>query len=46
MLARMENHESYRKVAKDYGVSHETIRRFVRALQQATSLKDFPSLSN
>ena len=26
-----ENHESYRKVAKDYGVSRETIRRLVQA---------------
>ncbi len=25
-----ENHESYRKVAKDDGVSRETIRRFVQ----------------
>ena len=27
----VENHESYRKVAAEYGVSHETIRRLVRA---------------
>ena len=46
VLARVENHESYRKVAKDYGVSRETIRRFVRASKQATSFKDSPSLSN
>jgi hypothetical protein len=32
VLARiLENHESYRKVAADYGVSRETIRRLVRA---------------
>ena len=30
VLARvLENHESYRKVANDYGVSRETIRRLV-----------------
>ena len=46
MLARVENHESYRKIARDYGVSRETIRRFVRASTQASSLKDSPSLSN
>jgi hypothetical protein len=27
----LENHESYRKVANDYGVSRETIRRLVQA---------------
>src|SRR5260221_8722332 len=27
----LENHESYRKVANDYGVSHETVRRMIRA---------------
>ena len=27
----LENHDSYRKVANDYSVSHETIRRLVRA---------------
>jgi len=27
----LENKESLRKVADDYGVSHETIRRVVRA---------------
>src|SRR5947209_1251924 len=26
----LENHISYRKVAADYGVSHETIRRLIR----------------
>jgi len=26
----LENHESYRKVAVDYGVSRETIRRLVQ----------------
>ena len=32
---RVENHESYRKIAADYGVSRETIRRFVRASKKA-----------
>ncbi len=27
----LENHESYRKIAADYGVSRETIRRLVQA---------------
>ena len=31
VLARVENHEPYRKVAADYGVSSETIRRLVCA---------------
>ena len=31
VLVRVENHESYRKVAAEYGVSRETIRRLVRA---------------
>jgi hypothetical protein len=31
----LENHESYRKVAAEYGVSRETIRRLVRALKKA-----------
>ncbi len=35
VLARVEHHESYRKVAKDYGVSRETIRRFVQASKKA-----------
>jgi hypothetical protein len=35
VLARVENHESYRKVASDYGVSRETIRRLVRASKKA-----------
>ena len=30
VLKRVENHESYRKIAADYGVSRETIRRLVR----------------
>jgi hypothetical protein len=30
VIARVENHESYRKIAADYGVSHETIRRLIR----------------
>ena len=31
VLARvLENHEPYRKVAADYGVSRETIRRLVK----------------
>jgi hypothetical protein len=32
----LENHESYRKVAKDYGVSRETIHRLVRASRKAS----------
>jgi hypothetical protein len=35
VLARVANHESYRQVAKDYGVSRETIRRLVQASQKA-----------
>jgi hypothetical protein len=31
VLKRVENHESYRRVAADYGVSHETIWRLARA---------------
>jgi response regulator of citrate/malate metabolism len=31
----LENHESYRKVAAEYGVSRETIRRLVRASKKA-----------
>ena len=31
----LENHESYRRVAKDYGVSRETIRRLVQAPKKA-----------
>ena len=31
ILQRVESHESYRKVAAEYGVSRETIRRLVRA---------------
>ncbi len=29
----LENHESYRKVANDYGVSHQTIQRLVHATE-------------
>ncbi len=36
VLKRVQNHESYRKVAAEYGVSRETIRRFVRASKQAS----------
>src|SRR5437868_6037894 len=36
VLARVANHESYRKIAKDYGVSRETIRRLVQASKQAS----------
>jgi hypothetical protein len=32
----LENHESYRNVASDYGVSQETIRRLVRASKKAS----------
>jgi site-specific DNA recombinase len=35
VLARVENLESYRKIARDYGVSRETIRRLVQALTKA-----------
>ena len=31
----IENEESLRQVAKDYGVSHETVRRTVRAAQKS-----------
>ncbi len=31
----LENHESYRKIAADYGVSRETIRRLVQASRMA-----------
>jgi hypothetical protein len=41
VLARVENHESYRKIARDYGVSRETIRRLVRALKSAGWLLGF-----
>ena len=46
VLARVANHESYRTIAKDYGVSRETIRRFVRASKQASCIKDSTSSSN
>src|SRR5438552_1977626 len=36
VLARVANHESYRSIAKDYGVSRETIRRLVHASKQAS----------
>src|SRR5215469_6099759 len=36
VLARVGTHESYRKIAKDYGVSRETIRRFVQASKQVS----------
>jgi len=36
VLKRVENHESYRKIANDYGVSRETIRRLVRASKKAS----------
>jgi len=36
VLARVANHESYRKIAKDYNVSRETIRRLVQASQKAS----------
>jgi hypothetical protein len=35
VLARVENHESYRNIARDYRVSRETIRRLVQALTKA-----------
>jgi len=35
VLARVENHASYRTIARDYGVSRETIRRLVQALKKA-----------
>jgi hypothetical protein len=34
VLARVAHHESYRKIANDYQVSRETIRRFVQAAKQ------------
>ena len=37
MLARVKNNESYRKIARDYGVSRETIRRLVQALKDVGS---------
>jgi hypothetical protein len=30
----LENHESYRKVAAENGVSHETIRRLIRSCRK------------
>jgi hypothetical protein len=36
VLARVANHESYRKIAKDYGVSRETIHRLVQASKLAS----------
>jgi response regulator of citrate/malate metabolism len=35
VLARVEHHASYRTIARDYGVSRETIRRFVQAVTKA-----------
>ena len=35
VLARVEHQESYRTIARDYGVSRETIRRLVQALTKA-----------
>ncbi len=35
VLKRVESHESYRKIAAEYGVSRETIRRLVRASKKA-----------
>ena len=36
VLERVKNHESYRKIAADYDVSRETIRRLVRASKKAS----------
>ncbi len=36
VLKRVENHESYRIIARDYSVSRETIRRLVQASKQAS----------
>jgi hypothetical protein len=36
VLARVANHEPYRKIAKDYGVSRETIRRLVQASKKVS----------
>ena len=33
----VENQEPLRKVAVDYGVSHETVRRVINAVQKRTS---------
>jgi hypothetical protein len=35
VLARVEHHASYRTIARDFGVSRETIRRLVQALKKA-----------
>ena len=35
VLARVEHHEFYRTIARNYGVSRETIRRLVQALTKA-----------
>ncbi len=37
VLKRVENFESYRTVAAEYGVSRETIRRLVRASKRLAS---------
>jgi len=36
VLTRVAQHDSYRKIAKDYKVSRETIRRLVQAAKQAS----------
>jgi DNA invertase Pin-like site-specific DNA recombinase len=36
VLARVADHESYRTIAKDYGVSRETIRRLVQDSKKAS----------
>jgi len=36
VLARIAHHESYRTIAKDYGVSRETIRRLVQASKKVS----------
>ena len=36
VLKRVANRESYRKIAAEYGVSRETIRRLVLASKQAS----------
>ena len=38
VMKRVENHESYRMIARDYSVSRETIRRLVQASKQTGSL--------
>jgi hypothetical protein len=43
VLAQVENHVSYRKIAAEYGVSHETIRRLVQASRKASSFERVPT---